>query len=175
MWRAFVGSALGKLFSALLLAVGGYLQYGPDKWAIWLMSWLPVAPQIITTVLFVVAILLFLGVYGPWLSQLFHRHKPPDVTGREACDWIAGESKWAWRKYHWTDNVHVAWMAAPMEFDRSAREGQISVRGQPSQSGTYEKIDRDYWNVAGIDPIDMSRTERKQFKNFKIFENLLAG
>lgn len=65
-----------------------------------------------------------------------------------------------------------------MEFDRAARDGDISVRGYGYTSGKYEALDMYYWHASRLDALDIlnpagskGRTQEKD----KPFRDLLVN
>ena len=133
-WAAFVGWETPKW-----LAIPS-----ADTWGIWIGSIL-VCGAIVSVVW---------PVSAQWLSRLWRHPEPQEMTARQAVEWIARESKWAWDQ-NLLSSKDTAVSKAAVEFDQAARQGRISVLGCNS-AGEYQVLNRGYWDMAHTDFLDIS-------------------
>ena len=135
---AFLGRLLATTFVALCIALG----FGPDKWAAALIGAQP--PLIVWAVrggFLLLGAITFVCALWPTINRFWIGHHRPDMTIREAIDWIAYRSRWGWKRYGEWNWFNFVADRAPRELQKAAQDGLITIRQRP-YGGQVMKMSR---------------------------------
>jgi hypothetical protein len=109
--------------------------------------WTPF-PQQWALVIIVASGLVGAGAAAALVWGARRRKRPgPEISAADSVQWILQAS--CWGRDLQRDGLEG--IAAAAEFERAAREGQISVRGRQRHFTNFETLSVDYWQTAGLD------------------------